>query len=204
MTGFFGKLARRKPLHVIKAQEAELLEHGGPKLSLFDLLCIGIGCTIGSGVFVLTGDVLLVAGPSAVFSWLIAGFVCLLSGFSYMELSSRVPTSGSCYSYSYHALGELAGMVGGLCLTLEYGVSGAGVARSWSDKFMHTIETVTGNEQTWWRMRYDGADTNDDDFYIDFLAGIVQVNTLSPYQARLCFCRPLITSFRHCMLYLTV
>lgn len=168
-------ISRRKPLHVIKAQEEALIEHGGPRLSLFDLLCIGIGCTIGSGVFVLTGDVLNVAGPSAIVSWLLAGFVCMLSGFSYMELSSRVPTSGSCYSYSYHALGELAGMIGGLCLTLEYGVSGAGVARSWSNKFMHTISTVTGGESHWWYMRYDGSqDITEDDFYMDWLAGIVQ------------------------------
>lgn len=176
MSSVFHKMARRKPLHVIKAQEAELLEHGGAKLKLFDLLCIGIGCTIGSGVFVLTGDVLMVAGPGAVISWLIAGFVCLLSGFSYMELSSRVPTSGSCYSYSYHALGEIAGMVGGLCLTLEYGVSGAGVARNWSAKFMNTLSHLGGMPaSSWWFLRYDGQAEGDNDYYMDWLAGIVQV-----------------------------
>ncbi|CAL1154167.1 unnamed protein product, partial [Cladocopium goreaui] len=113
------------------------MEHEPPsetKLSLIDLLCIGVGSTVGSGVFVLTGDVLPVAGPSASLSWIFAGAACLLSGFAYMELSARLPTRGSCYTFSYHGLGELWAVIGAFCITLEYGVSGAGVARNWSRK----------------------------------------------------------------------
>eukprot|EP01134_Creolimax_fragrantissima_P006741 CFRG6741T1 len=166
------KLSRKKPLHVIEAQEALAEESGIVRLSLFDLLCIGIGCTIGSGVFVLTGDVLTVSGPSAVVSWLLAGFVCLLSGFSYMELSSRVPTSGSCYSYSYHGLGEAMAFLGGICLTLEYGISGAGVARSWSGKIIYTVDSYTGHSMKYFHIDYPGSDA-DIDGYFDILAGIV-------------------------------
>ncbi|KNC76029.1 hypothetical protein SARC_11459 [Sphaeroforma arctica JP610] len=167
-----GKMSRKKPAHIILAQEAVHEESGIVKLSLFDLLCIGIGCTIGSGVFVLTGDVLTVSGPSAVVSWLIAGFICLLSGFSYMELSSRVPTSGSCYSYAYFGLGEAMGFLGGICLTLEYGISGAGVARSWSAKIIYTVENFTGYSMSYFHIDYPGND-GDIDAYVDLLAGIV-------------------------------
>jgi APA family basic amino acid/polyamine antiporter len=78
------KTNRRKTLDEF-ALEAEGNEEEA-SLSLFDLLCIGIGGTVGSGVFVLT--------------------VCLLSAFSYMELSAAIPTRGSTYAFSLHALGE--------------------------------------------------------------------------------------------------
>jgi len=130
---------KRKSLEAILREAAADQEAEGARLSLFDLLCIGIGSTIGSGVFVLTGEVLPVAGPSATISWLLAGLACLLSGLSYMELSARLPTKGSCYVFSYHSLGELSAVIGALCLTLEYGVSAAGVARSWSKCFVSLI-----------------------------------------------------------------
>lgn len=76
--------------------------------SLFDLICLGVGGTIGSGVFVLTGIVANTdAGPGVIFSWLIAGFACFFSCISYAELSCRLPTGGSSYQYVYAALGEL-------------------------------------------------------------------------------------------------
>jgi len=146
---------RRKPLAVTLSEAAhenrasQASENAASKLSFIDLLAIGIGGTIGSGVFVLTGDVQPVAGPSAVLSWLIAGGCCLLSGLSYMELSSRIPTRGSTYIFAYTTLGELAAVVGGVCLTMEYGISGAGVARSWSDKaaalLRHSLDTPLGD-----------------------------------------------------------
>lgn len=76
--------------------------------TLFDLICLGVGGTIGSGVFVLTGIVASSdAGPGVIFSWLIAGFACFFSCISYAELSCRLPTGGSSYQYVYSALGEL-------------------------------------------------------------------------------------------------
>jgi len=109
-------------------------EESDRSLSLFDLLCIGIGGTVGSGVFVLTGEVYPVAGPASALCWMVGALVCLLSALSYMELSALVPTKGSTYAYSYYALGEFAAVAGATSLTLEYGLSGAGVARSWSVK----------------------------------------------------------------------
>jgi amino acid transporter len=130
---FFENIWRTKPLKVIHAEENS---NDLPRsLSLFDLVAIGIGGTVGSGVFATTGDIISsTAGPGAVISWIIAGVVCCMNALAYMELSTRVPSSGSTYAYSYHAIGELPAVIGAWLLTLEYGVSGAGVARSWADK----------------------------------------------------------------------
>ena len=88
------KTNRRKTLDEF-ALEAEGNEEEA-SLSLFDLLCIGIGGTVGSGVFVLTGEVYPVAGPSSALCWMIAGGVCLLSAFSYVVLKRLTEaTAGS-------------------------------------------------------------------------------------------------------------
>jgi len=146
------RTCKRKSLQsILEEAEADQADKG-PKLGLFDLLCIGVGSTIGSGVFVLTGSVYPKVGPASVLSWIIAGLACLLSGLSYMELSSRLPTKGSCYVFAYHGLGEAAAVVGSLCLTLEYGMSGAGIARSWSEK---VAAAIGGNAKEVMFIRYD-------------------------------------------------
>ncbi|KAF1329834.1 Amino acid-polyamine-organocation, partial [Globisporangium splendens] len=146
---FFENIWRTKPLKVIHAEEnsADLPR----SLSLFDLICIGIGGTVGSGVFATTGDIISgTAGPAAVLSWTIAGVVCCMNALAYMELSTRVPSSGSTYAYSYHAIGELPAVVAAWLLTLEYGVSGAGVARSWAGKVQEWLQYEhPGHEYNW-------------------------------------------------------
>ncbi|ETL97269.1 hypothetical protein L917_05404 [Phytophthora nicotianae] len=130
---FMQNVLRTKPLAVIKAEEAA--EELPRQLSLFDLVCIGIGGTVGSGVFSTTGDIISgTAGPAAFVSWVIAGVVCCINALAYMELVTRVPSSGSTYAYSFYALGELPAVIAAWLLTLEYGISGSGVARSWASK----------------------------------------------------------------------
>jgi basic amino acid/polyamine antiporter, APA family len=73
-------------------------------------------------------------GPASVLSWMMAGAGCLLSGLSYAELSSLVPSAGSAYAYTYVALGEVFAVIVAWCLMLEYGISGAAIARNWGDK----------------------------------------------------------------------
>ncbi|EQC27209.1 hypothetical protein SDRG_15011 [Saprolegnia diclina VS20] len=131
--GFIDDLFRTKPIEVIEAEERK--EELPRELGLRDLILIGIGGTVGTGVFATTGDIISgAAGAAAFVSWLIAGFSCILSGFAYMEMSSLIPSSGSTYAYSYHVLGELPAAIAAWLLTLEYGMSGAGVARSWGTK----------------------------------------------------------------------
>ncbi|KAL7484699.1 hypothetical protein ACHAW6_010351 [Cyclotella cf. meneghiniana] len=106
-------------------------------MSLFDLIAFGVGCTIGSGVFVLAGLAAHnYAGPSSSLSYLIAGIVATLSAFPYAELSAAFPIDGSTYSYAYVTLGEVWAVISAMCQTLEYGVSSAAVARSWGSKFV--------------------------------------------------------------------
>lgn len=116
--------------------QAEEMKEDIPRtINLFDLCCIGIGATIGSGIFSTAGSMISeTAGPAAVISWLIGGAICSLNALAYMELTTRIPSSGSTYAYAYHTIGELPAVVAAWLLTLEYGVSGAGVARSWGDK----------------------------------------------------------------------
>lgn len=133
MRSLWSKITATKPRALILEQEREgVLEN---ELGLWDMLAIGIGGTIGSGVFVTTGLVAHAqAGPSVILCWLIGGLVCSISGLSYAEMSARLPCAGSTYAYSYYAIGELAAFVSGWLLTLEYGISGAAVARDWGDK----------------------------------------------------------------------
>ncbi|KAK1931942.1 Methylthioribose transporter [Phytophthora citrophthora] len=129
----FSALWRTKPLSVIQAEETK--EEIPRTLTFFDLCCVGIGGTIGSGIFSTVGSIISeTAGPAAVVSWLIGGVICCLNAMAYMELTTRVPSSGSTYAYAYHTIGELPAVVAAWLLTLEYAVSGAGVARSWGDK----------------------------------------------------------------------
>ena len=144
-------ITRRKPLSDILSEDRTSRQSRSSRnsqskpqlLSLFDLLCIGVGGTIGSGVFVLTGSVYPKAGPSACLAWLFSALVCCCSATSYCELSSKIPTKGSCYIFAYATLGEFFAIVGAVCLTLEYAVAGAGIATSWSAKVATLFNTTT-------------------------------------------------------------
>lgn len=119
-------------------------------LTLFDLVSIGVGATIGSGVFVLCG---LIAheytGPATFISWGIAGLCASFSGLCYAELSGKFAVSGSSYSYVYVAMGELPAMVAAACLSLEYVFSAAAVSRSWGDKVVAYLKDIWQDSPTW-------------------------------------------------------
>eukprot|EP00177_Eucheuma_denticulatum_P007464 GFKZ01013586.1.p1 GENE.GFKZ01013586.1~~GFKZ01013586.1.p1 ORF type:complete len:572 (-),score=52.65 GFKZ01013586.1:858-2573(-) len=102
-------------------------------LNFTDLVLLGLGGTLGSGLFLLTGHAArYVAGPAVTISFVVAAVACLFSALSYAEMSSRNPNSGGAYAFAYAGVGELAAFIVGMCLTLEYGVSSAAVARSWA------------------------------------------------------------------------
>ncbi len=106
-------------------------------LTLFDLVSIGVGGTVGSGIFVLCGFIAHnYAGPATCISWAIAGLAAVLSGLCYGELACHMPSAGSSYVYVYVSMGELPAVMIGACLTLEYTVAASAVARSWGDKFI--------------------------------------------------------------------
>jgi basic amino acid/polyamine antiporter, APA family len=98
-----------------------------------DLIVLGLGVMIGSGIFKISGEqAATTAGPSVIISFLIAGGVCFLAALSYAELSSIVPVAGSAYSFSYVAFGEIWAWVVGWALVLELLLAASVVARAWS------------------------------------------------------------------------
>jgi APA family basic amino acid/polyamine antiporter len=126
------QLAARKSLAAINRE----LE-SGPKLNrVLDrraLTAVGLGSMIGSGIFVLTGTVAgLHTGPAVTLAFLVAAIGCGLAALCYAELASMIPVSGSAYSYTYATLGEGIAWFVGWNLALEYVMSGAAVAVSWS------------------------------------------------------------------------
>ncbi|CAL5185593.1 unnamed protein product [Lathyrus oleraceus] len=101
------------------------------ELTIPHLMAVGVGATIGAGVYVLVGTVAREhAGPALPLSFMIAGLAAALSALCYAELASRFPSAGSAYHYAYICLGEGVAWLIGWSLILEYGIGGAAVARS--------------------------------------------------------------------------
>jgi len=106
-----------------------------------DLVVLGLGVMIGSGIFSLSGrQAAGVAGPAVIVSFVIAAVVCLLAALCYAELSSTIPVSGSAYTFSYVAFGEVWAWLVGWALVLELVTAAAIVARVWSSYFVATME----------------------------------------------------------------
>ena len=109
------------------------LDYMKRNLKLKDLILLGIGAVIGTGIFVVTGSAAAdYAGPAAMLSFLVAAFVVILSGFSFAEFASRVPVTGGPYSYMYVVFGELSGWMAGWFLICEYLLAVSSVASGWS------------------------------------------------------------------------
>ena len=104
------------------------------------LTSLGVGATIGTGIFVLTGVAAHErAGPAMILSFVVAGIACALAGLCYAELASMVPVAGSAYTYAYATLGELMAWIIGWDLVLEYAVTAGGVAHGASKYFQDLI-----------------------------------------------------------------
>lgn len=111
-------------------------KHFVKTLGAFDLLAIGIGAVIGTGIFILPGTVAAKeAGPGVTLSFLIAALVCTLASMCYAELSSSIPVAGSAYSYGNILYGEVIGWILGWALILEYMLSVAAVSAGWASYF---------------------------------------------------------------------
>ncbi len=105
--------SRRKRITAANALHSQLRRC----LTVIDLTTLGIGSTLGAGIYILAGTVARdLAGPGVVLSFLIAGIASLLSGLCYAELGSKYPRAGSAYVYSYVIIGELAAFITGLLI----------------------------------------------------------------------------------------
>ncbi len=123
-----------KSIDSIIAEAQETGAHTLKKtLSALDLVMLGIGAIIGTGIFVLTGQAAgKHAGPAVVVSMILAGVVSAFAAFCYSEFSASVPISGSAYAYGYGTLGEFVAWIIGWDLILEYAFGAATVAVGWS------------------------------------------------------------------------
>ncbi len=137
---------RRKPVGSM-AEETGADADGGQlarSIGLFQLSMIGVGATIGTGIFFVLSEAVPIAGPAVIWSFVIAGVVAGLTAVCYAELASAVPVSGSSYSYAYATLGEVVAMGVAACLLLEYGVSSAAVAVGWSQYVNQLLGNLFG------------------------------------------------------------
>ena len=140
---------RIKPLDaILAAAEKKSLKRtmGGLQLMLF-----GIGCIIGTGIFVLTAAGAQKAGPGLMLAFAIAGLICIVAALCYAEIASTIPVSGSAYTYTYATMGELLAWTVGWALVLEYAIAASAVSVGWSGYFVGTIlnETLGITLPTW-------------------------------------------------------
>lgn len=113
-------------------------------MSTFQLTLIGVGGTIGTGIFFILSEAVPKAGPAVLISFILAAVVAGLTVVCYAELASMMPSSGSSYSYTYATMGEMTAFIVGACLVLEYGVSAAAVAVGWSQYVNLLLKNTLG------------------------------------------------------------
>jgi len=108
------------------------------------LVILGIGVMIGAGIFKLAGEQAgTMSGPGVLFSFMLAGLVCLLCAAAYAELSSVLPSAGSAYSFTYVAFGEVWAWIIGWSLLLEMVLAAAAVARVWSIYLLQALQDLS-------------------------------------------------------------
>ncbi len=127
-------LLAKKPLNVILGEASETGEHALKRaLGPTNLISLGIGAIIGTGIFVLTGAAAAqYAGPAIVISFIVAAIACVFAGLCYAEFAAMIPVAGSAYTYGYATLGEIFAWIIGWDLILEYAFGAATVASGWS------------------------------------------------------------------------
>lgn len=130
-------LDRVKPLDAILATAEKKSLHR--TLGWFQLTLLGIGCVIGTGIFVLTAVGAQKAGPGLMIAFAVAGAVCIVAALCYAEIAAMIPVAGSAYTYSYASIGEFFAWTVGWALIMEYAIAASAVSVGWSGYFSGTI-----------------------------------------------------------------
>jgi len=133
-------------------------------LNVFDLIVIGIGAVVGTGIFTIIGTAIqgspdsAGAGPAIIISMLFAAIACVFSALCYSEIASMIPVAGSAYTYTYAAMGEFMAWMVGWLLMLEYAISNITVACAWTGYlvqclkgFKHILPDFVVNFPMWLR-----------------------------------------------------
>ena len=129
----------------------------GKHLTAKDLAAFGIAAIIGAGIFSTIGKASFDGGPAVIFLFLFTAIACGFAAFAYAEFASMVPVSGSAYTYSYVAFGEIIAWIIGWSLIMEYAIGNITVAISWSDYFTGLLSGMGVNVPYWIQMDYLSA-----------------------------------------------
>lgn len=156
-------LFRKKKIEDILQRADEEQHHGSlaKHLGVRDLTAFGIAAVIGAGIFSTIGKASADGGPGVIFLFIFTAIACSFAAFAYAEFASLIPVSGSAYTYSYVAFGELFAWIIGWALIMEYAIGNVTVAISWSDYFTALVENVSDYKvYEWLRLDYFTARHN--------------------------------------------
>lgn len=145
-------LFRKKSIKDI-LRNSEIESHHGSlakHLGVRDLTAFGIAAIIGAGIFSTIGKASADGGPGVIFLFIFTAIACSFAAFAYAEFASLIPVSGSAYTYSYVAFGELFAWIIGWALIMEYGIGNVTVAISWSDYFTSLVNNTTSFQMNEW------------------------------------------------------
>uniref|UniRef100_A0A146LZQ3 High affinity cationic amino acid transporter 1 n=1 Tax=Lygus hesperus TaxID=30085 RepID=A0A146LZQ3_LYGHE len=165
----FKQMRRKKNLSQVTQEKSEL----GKVLTALDLTALGVGCTLGVGVYVLPGLVAReTAGPAVIVSFFLAAVTSILAGLSFAEFGARVPKAGSAYIYSYVTMGEFVAFTIGWTLIMEYIIGTASVARGLSVY----IDTLVGHQmETFYRSIYEIEGSKFLSEYFDIFSFLISI-----------------------------
>jgi APA family basic amino acid/polyamine antiporter len=181
-------LFRKKSVeNILRQVEKDGAEHTAAGLSktlgVKDLTAFGIAAIIGAGIFSTIGQASFDGGPAVIFLFLFTAIACGFAAFAYAEFSSMVPVSGSAYTYSYVAFGELIAWIIGWALIMEYGIGNITVAISWSDYFIGLVNSSGGHVPAWMTMDYLSASNGFTEAAIQLSKGVPLEKLSDPLQA---------------------
>ena len=154
-------LFRKKSIDKILADAESGLNDGhgvlNKVLGVRDLTFMGIAAVVGAGIFSSIGKACFDGGPGVIFLYIFTAVACGFAALCYAEFASTVPVSGSAYTYSYVAFGEIFAWIIGWDLLMEYAIGNIAVAISWSDYFTGLLEKAGIHIPAWLTMDYSTA-----------------------------------------------
>lgn len=155
--GIFRKKKVQDILSQLSKEGGDGHESLGKHLKVRDLAAFGIAAIIGAGIFSTIGTASSEGGPAVIFLFLFTAIACGFAAFAYAEFASMVPVSGSAYTYSYVAFGEIVAWIIGWSLIMEYAIGNITVAISWSDYFTGMLDGLGFHLPQWIQMDYLSA-----------------------------------------------
>ncbi|WP_353734724.1 amino acid permease [Algoriella sp.] len=148
------QLFRKKSVESILAESEKNSASLKRTLGVRDLTGFGIAAIVGAGIFSTIGRASFEGGPAVIFLFIFTAIACGFTAFAYAEFASLVPVSGSAYTYSYVAFGELFAWVIGWALIMEYAIGNIVLAISWSDYFTSLLSGLGIHIPEWMTMDY--------------------------------------------------